>query len=134
MRNLLALRNRVGGDIADTAIAVVYIFSCLDEPCGDKIERPTALAEFSNPAHLLALHIGLVFRTDKGQVAEDERAIARRQQIGPIGFQRVAVDDVGRLLKRNANEGLTELKAQPVVHDVIHHPQRSLGDPRHKLA
>ena len=30
--------------------------------------------------------------------------------------------------------GLAELQAQPVVHDVIHHPQRGRGDAGRKLA
>ncbi len=29
---------------------------------------------------------------------------------------------------------MAELRAQPVVHDVIHHPQRGLGDPRRERA
>ena len=42
--------------------------------------------------------------------------------------------DVRRLLQRNARVRLTELQAQPAVHNVIHHPQRGLGDTRRKLA
>ena len=44
------------------------------------------------------------------------------------------MDDVRRLLKRNPHIDLAELPAQPVVHDVVHHPQRRLGDPGRELA
>ena len=44
------------------------------------------------------------------------------------------MDDVRRLLKRNANEGLAERQAQPVVHDVVHHPQRGLRDAGRELS
>ena len=43
------------------------------------------------------------------------------------------MDDVRRLLQRDTNEGLAELKAQPVVHDVVHHPQRGLRDAGREL-
>ncbi len=44
------------------------------------------------------------------------------------------MDDVRRLFERDANEGLAELKAQPVVHDVVHHPQCRFRDARRELA
>ena len=42
--------------------------------------------------------------------------------------------DVWRLLKRNPRVGLAEFQAQPVVHDVVHHPQRGRGDAGRELA
>ena len=87
-----------------------------------------------DPAHLRALLRRLLLRSYEGRIAQYEGAIARRQQTGPFGFQRIAMDDVRRLLKRYANEGLAELQAQPVVHDVVHHPQRGLRDAGRELA
>ena len=39
-----------------------------------------------------------------------------------------------RAFKRNADIAPAERQAQPIVHDVIHHPQRGLGDADRKLA
>ena len=114
--------------------AALHILPRLDEPRGDVIERAAALAERCDASHLRALVPRLVLRAHERRIAQHERAIARRQQAGPVRFQRVAVDDVRRLLQRNANEGLAELQAQPIVHDVVHHPQCGLRDAGRELA
>ena len=43
------------------------------------------------------------------------------------------MQNVGRFRQWDTYEGLTELQAEPVVHDVVHHPQRGLGDMSRKL-
>ncbi len=53
-----------------------------------------------------------------------------RQQIGPIDLQRIAVDDLCRLLQRNAREALPEGKAQFVIGNMVGHPHRHLGNAR----
>ena len=94
LRDLLALRDRVGGDEADAGIAALHILSRLNEPRGDIIERAAAPAEGRHPAHLGALVRRLVLRAHEGRIALHERTFAARQQFGPVGFQRVAMDDV----------------------------------------
>ena len=44
------------------------------------------------------------------------------------------MDDVRRCLEGDSNVRLAELQAQPVVHDVVHHPQRRLGDASREFA
>ena len=96
LRDLLARRDRVGRDKADPGIAAVHILPRLDEPRRDVIERAAALAERRDPTHLGALVRRLILRAHERRIAQHEGAIARRQQTGPFGFQRIAMDDVRR--------------------------------------
>ena len=65
---------------------------------------------------------------------EDQLELLDDEQAGPVRFQGVPVHDVRRFLQWDACVGLPEFQAQPVVHDVIHHPQRGLRNAGWKLA
>ena len=134
LRHLFALGDRVGCDEADTSRAVLDILPRLDEPPGHIVQRASGLAERRDPADLGTLSGALELGSDERRIAEHVTARLRRQEVRPIHFERVGVQDVGRGLKWNADVGLTERQAEPVVHDVIHHPHRRLGDARRKLA
>jgi hypothetical protein len=58
---------------------------------------------------------------------------ARRQHLGPVQPQRVAMHDTRRGLQRDAREVLAELFADAQVHLVIDQPQRHLRDLRREL-
>ena len=110
------------------------VFSGLDEPGGHIVECSTALAQGGYAAHLGTLLFALKLRSHKRRIAEHEGAVFRRQKVRPIHFQGIAVQDVRRIFKRNADVALPKLQAQPVIHDMIHHPQGGLGDACRELA
>ena len=56
------------------------------------------------------------------------RSMALGLATGPVDLQRVRVADVRRLLNRDPRVRVTEVQAQPGVHNVVHHPQRGGGD------
>ena len=80
------------------------------------------------------LLFALELRSDERRIAEHERAVFRRQNVRPIHFQGIGVQDVGRIFKRNADVALPEFQAQPVIHDMVHHPQGGFGDAGRELA
>ena len=101
---------------------------------GNVIERPAASAQARDPARLRTLLRRLELRADEGRIAEHEGTAPGRKRRRPVHLQRVAVQDVGRGAQRDAGIGLTEFQAQPVVHDVVHHPQRGFRDADGELA
>ena len=110
------------------------VLPSLDQPRRHVVERATGPTEVRDSPHLSALGLALELRAPEGRIAEHERALLWWQRFGPVHFQCVAVDDVRGSLKRNPRVRLPELQAQPVVHDVVHHPHRRLRDADGKLA
>ena len=131
---LLALGDRIRGDETDPRRSFREVFPGAEEPGRHIVERAAAAAEVRDPAHLFPLFRRLVFGPVEGRIAEDEGATPGIQHARPVRFQRVGREDAGGLLQRDADEGLPELQAQAVVHDVIHHPERRRRDPGRELA
>ena len=134
LRHLLALRDGVGGHEADPCRAALDVAPRGDEPRRHVVQGAAALAQRGHAVHLRALRRVLVLGADERRVAEHVGAVFRRQHRGPIQFQGVAVYDARRGAQRNAYVALAELQAEARVHDVVHHPERRLGDARGKLA
>ena len=133
LRNLFALGDGIGRHKADSRRALLYVFAGLDKPRGNVVERAAAFAQRGDAAHLFALRGRLEFRAHKRRIAEHVGTCLRPQQFAPVHLQRIAMHNVRRLLQRNARVRLAKLQAQPVVHNVIHHPQRDLGDVRREF-
>ena len=57
-----------------------------------------------------------------------------RQDFFPVEPQRIAADDRGRFLQRQAHEILAEGFREPNVHLVVHQPHRHFGDSRRPFA
>ena len=115
LRHLLALRNRVGRDEADPRrfrsvrrLRPPHVVAGATEPRRHVVERPAAGAERSDAAHLRPLLGRLVLGPAERRIAEDERALAGPQHVGPVDLQRVGVADVGRLLYRDPRVRLAE--------------------------
>ena len=133
LRHLLPLRDGVGGYEADPRRAALDVAPRGDEPRRHVVQGAAALAQCGHAVHLRALRRALVLGADERRVAEHVGAVFRRQHRCPIQFQGVAVHDARRGAQRNAYVALAELQAEARVHDVVHHPQRRLGDARRKL-
>ena len=140
LRHLLALRDGVGRHETDPRrcstgrLRPSHVVPGTDKPRGYVVERPAAAAERCDAPHLRTLLGRLELGPAKRRIAEHVRALVGRQHVGPVDLQRVGVADVRRLLDRDPRVRLTELQAQPVVHDVVHHPQRGRRDAGRKLA
>ena len=102
------------------------------EPAGDIVQRAPAKAR-EQPVHLGTLRRRLILGPDEGRVAQHIAALRGVQHLVPHDFQRIGVADRGRDLQRDARERRTEYRAQPHIHDVVHHPQCNLGDARRKF-
>lgn len=87
LRDLLALRDRIGGDEGDAwrgrpaslplegrgnVVAAPRVVARLEEPSADIIERPARAAEPGDTAHLRALMIALELRAAERRIAEHE--------------------------------------------------------------
>ena len=102
----------------------------LHEPSRHVIQSAAAASQVRYATHLRPLLRALMFRSDERRVAEHVRALLGRQHFRPIHLQRIALHDPRRLAQRNPRVRFPELQAQPVIHQVIHHPERRLRDPR----
>ena len=134
LRDLLALADRVGRDKGDARLAATEIGDRLEQPRRDIVERPAAAAQPGNGADLRPLRRRLELRTDKRRITHDVAALRRRQHRVPVERQRVAVDDVGRLLERDAWRSQTEHRIIGVVGEVVGHPHRYARDLGGKFA
>jgi len=67
-------------------------------------------------------------------VAKDIGTLGRRYNLVPVSFERIGVQDMGRLMDRDACIVLSKLNGETVVHDMVHHPQSNFRDARRKLA
>ena len=132
LRDLLALRNRVRGDERDLRIAALRILAGGDEPRRHVVERSAAF-QLRRSLHLFALQGGLHLRSHERRIAIDERALFRWNHVVPVDLVRVSAANPRRGTQRDARVVLPERLAQAAVHDVIHHPQRRLGDAGRKL-
>ena len=86
-----------------------------------------------DPCDLGSLCVSLIFRAAKRWIAENVSALRRVEHRCPIYFKGVGVLDGGRGLQREAREVTAEGFGEAHVHDVVHHPERDLGDAHRKF-
>ena len=129
LRHLFALGDGTGRHEADSRGTVARVMPGQKEPRGDVIERAAVGSQRGDPAHLRALRGALELGADEGRIAENVGAALGREHGPPIDLQGVAADDPRRFPQRYADIALAELQTEPIVHDVVHHPERSLRDP-----
>src|SRR6185437_10105615 len=70
----------------------------------------------------------------EGWIAEHVGAVCRWEDSIPVKSERVADVDVRRALQWDTSVALPKFKAQQVVHDVVHHPHRCLGNAPRELS
>ena len=109
------------------------IRASLQKPRRDIIECAAAAAQPGDAAHLRALKFALELGPDKGRVAHDVAAPFGRQQRRPIGLQRIAMQDMRRILERDAGIVQPERLIDGVVGDMVHHPHGHFGYARRKF-
>ena len=127
---LLALRNRIRGHEPNATRAPSYECCGLHEPRRHVVQSAATAPQGRYATYLLPLLHTLILCSHERWIAEHVRALLRRQHIRPIDLQSIALHDPRRLAQRNPRIRLPELQAQPIIHEVIHHPERGLRDPR----
>ncbi len=131
--DLFALRNGIGGNKGTANRCSFDHLRGLHIPGGHIIQKTGIFYIAENSGNILALLIVHELRSHKRRVAHDVTEIPGGRNFFPVDGQRVAADNLGAGLQRNARIVEAELFGNQQVHLVIHQPQRHLRNLRGKF-